>query len=72
MALFPEPGSWRGFLEQVSGTGTQFGNDETQEWRLCLSMPYIRMRENMVLFMSFYVILILIFYTYLTCDLLCL
>ncbi|KAH0879691.1 hypothetical protein HID58_067085 [Brassica napus] len=30
MALFPEPGSWRGFLEQVSGTGTQFGNDETQ------------------------------------------
>ncbi|KAF2617783.1 hypothetical protein F2Q68_00040885 [Brassica cretica] len=30
MALFPETGSWRGFLEQVSGTGTQFGNDETQ------------------------------------------
>ncbi|KAL0898729.1 hypothetical protein Bca101_082690 [Brassica carinata] len=30
MALYTEPGSWRGFLEQVSGPGTQFGNDETQ------------------------------------------
>lgn len=30
MARLPEPGSWRGFLAQVSGDGTQFENDETQ------------------------------------------